>query len=499
MDKTNVAAPFICAQRQFSIVVEANICIMDSFTIGRALLLMSNRKSLLATAVLSLSLIFSASISTGQSTVFNLNAIRSDIAAIELEISETEASNGSYQGGALALIASLNLETLRLTKSVLEARLVAEETGAPIKIVVPAVQPDPAQAQNLIADIQMQQANVEAAKAEAANAGGLMAALALTRYETEKLSLTQLRQAWFRAQYGIAFPTSGALQAPTPVVAPTDNTTEEVDLGVVAKPDWADPDYPDIDYGAEIFKQLTAGDFNILGWWGIKHSRAALDDSPQVFAINVSDYGTGYSDHPSLKVMCHEKEARVIFDADSFIMGDYQTGTLPVTVRIGDETAVQQRWSKLTSNKGAGLFGAEAQGLIRQFMGEEKVFIRLEGDRGQLYDLSLQMEGSERVFNEVANACQFSLLDLGREDYKAIQTLLNAPERSWIRSRNAGWPVGVGITSSDDGLSSICGIAGNWNAKPVIDSISVLDLEKPEPAFSFHPGKMFNALAQFHI
>lgn len=417
---------------------------------------MPNRTSLVAGATLSLSLIFSASVSTGQGATADLDAIRSDIAAIELEISEVEVSNGNYQGGALALIASLNLETLLLTKSVLEARLAAEESGAPIEIVVPAVQPDPALAASILADIQTQQGNVDAAKAEADNSGGLMQALALTRYETEKLSLAQLRQAWFRAQYGIAFPTSWAPQAPTPI-AQTEKTSlpDDVGLGVTSKPDWADPDHPEIDYDMEVFKQLAAGDFTIVGWWGIEHSRAALDDSPQVFAINVSDYGTGYSDHPSLKVLCHEGEARVIFDADSFIMGDFQSNTLPVTVRIGSDEAMPQRWSKLTSNKGAGLFGAKAQDFIRKLVGEEKVFMRLEGDRGQLHDLSLKMDGSERVFDEVAGACQFSLLDLDREDYKAIQTILNAagfdagtPDGQWgpgSRNAMAGYQASVGL------------------------------------------------------
>jgi Putative peptidoglycan binding domain len=417
---------------------------------------MPNRTSLIAVAAFSLSLIFPASISTGQDASANLDDIRSDITAIEAEISEAEVSNGNYQGGALALIASLNLETLRLTKSVLEARLAAEESGAPIEIIVPAVQPDPALAGSILAEIQTQQANVDAAKAEAASSGGLMQALALTRYETEKLSLAQLRQAWFRAQYGIAFPTSGTPQAPTPVARTEDTPpADEVGLSATSKPDWADPNHPEIDYDMDVFKQLAAGDFTIVGWWGLEHSRAALDDSPQVFAINVSDYGTGYSDHPSLKVLCHEGEARVIFDADSFIMGDFQSNTLPVTVRIGDEEAMPQRWSKLTSNKGAGLFGSKAQDFIRKLVGSEKVFMRLEGDRGQLHDLSLKMDGSERVFDEVASACQFSLLDLGRDDYRAIQTLLNAagfdagtPDGKWgpgSRSAMADFQASVGL------------------------------------------------------
>ena len=81
--------------------------------------------------------------------------------------------------------------------------------------------------------------------------------------------------------------------------------------------------------------------------------------------------------------------------------------------------------------------------------------MRLTGDRGQLYDLSLKMDGSERVFDEVAGACQFSLLDLDREDYKAIQTILNAagfnagtPDGQWgpgSRNAMAGYQASVGL------------------------------------------------------
>lgn len=410
---------------------------------------MSNRTALTAVAALSLSWASFASPSCAQSGAVDLNAIQSDIAALEAEISAAESSTGSYEGGALAVISALNLETMRLTKSVLEARVAAEETGAKIEIVVPAVKPDASLADEILADIQTQQANVEIAKAEAAKIGGLMGALALTRYETEKLSLAQLRQAWFRAQYGIAFPTTGAPQAPTKNASAQDvKPNEAADTVATATPDWADPYYPEISYEAEIFKALAANDYTISGWWGIQHSRAELDDTPQVFAINVSDYGTGYGDRSSLKVACIEGEARVIFDPDTFIMGDYQSSTLPVTVRIGDETAVQQRWSKLSDNKGAGLFGVKAEGLVRQLVGKDKVFLRLEGDRGKLHDLSIQMQGSQRVFDEVASACSFSLLDPGREDYKAIQTLLNAA------GFDAGVPDGAWGNGSREAMSA---------------------------------------------
>jgi glutathione S-transferase len=169
------------------------------------------------------------------------------ITELDAEIAAAEAQEKSYDGGLLATVAALNTETLRLTRSVIKARKAAEETGAPIEISVPAVPPDPKLAAEILADIQAQQKLAEEARVEAEGTGGLMAAMALTRYETERLSLAQLRQAWYRAQYGIAFPSPVA-----PAVGPAKPASEDLvaaaggtpgDLKDAA-PAWADSAHP---------------------------------------------------------------------------------------------------------------------------------------------------------------------------------------------------------------------------------------------------------------
>ncbi|WP_417673823.1 peptidoglycan-binding domain-containing protein [Roseibium sp.] len=381
--------------------------------------------SLAAVFVISILSQFLPEIATAQDALVSVKTLQSDMNRIEDEIERAEAESGKYKGGALAVLSALNLETLRLTRSILEARIAAEQSGAPIEITVPAVKPDPEMAASILADIQRQTEIVDQAKSEAGNSAGLMQALALTRYETERLTLAQLQQAWFRAQYGIAFPMTGAPQASQAATA-SPEADQAAENSANSKPEWADADFQNIDYGQEIFRQLAAQSFDIKGWWGIERSRASIDDSPQIYAINVSAYGTGYSDHPTLKAMCIEHEARVIFDADSFIMGDYNSDTLPVTVRIDKEQAHGMQWSKVTSNKGAGLFGASAEEFMRDLKGKEKIFLRLQGDRGKQVDMNIKLAGVDTVLAEIANACQFSLLDLRKEDYVAIQTLLNA-------------------------------------------------------------------------
>ena len=140
---------------------------------------------------------------------------------------------------------------------------------------------------------------MEEAKAEAEGAGGLMAAMALTRYETERLSLAQLRQAWYRAQYGIAFPTPVAPAAPK-------GATARVQIGSRKRwrkprdpknsaPAWVDPAHPEIDYTATMFEGLSrVRSSSWSGWWAVQRSRAEIDNSPQIFAVNVSDWGGEY-------------------------------------------------------------------------------------------------------------------------------------------------------------------------------------------------------------
>ena len=104
-------------------------------------------------------------------------------------------------------------------------------------------------------------------------------------------------------------------------------------------------------------------EFEISGWWGINEFNAEIDDSPGVFAINVSAFTKGYGNNPNLKIRCIEGEPSVIFDTDDFIMGDVRSSNIQVTYRIDEAEAQTTNWNQLTTNKGAGLFGAKAEGL----------------------------------------------------------------------------------------------------------------------------------------
>ena len=75
----------------------------------------------------------------------------------------------------------------------------------------------------------------------------------------------------------------------------------------------------------------------------------------------------------------------------------------------------------------------------------ENFFIRLTDGNGQSHDAEFDLAGIQDTTEAVAAACGWSTLDLSRDDYRAIQTLLNAggfdagtPDGVWGNgSRNA--------------------------------------------------------------
>jgi hypothetical protein len=125
-------------------------------------------------------------------------------------------------------------------------------------------------------------------------------------------------------------------------------------------------------------------------------------------------------------VACFEQEPRVVFNTDSYIMTEYRNNNIPVTVRIDSDDAVQSNWSKLTDNSGGGLFGKAAEDMIRDLRSAEKVFLRLVERNGKTHDLTIDLAGSKKVFEAMAATCKFSLIELTSDDYRAIQTMLNA-------------------------------------------------------------------------
>lgn len=357
-------------------------------------------------------------------------SLKADIDALAAEITDAEASKGQFATGIISNVISARIEMLKLSQAVMQARLDGLE-GGEIKVVeIPAVEPNPALAEKILGEIVEQEKLIKSLEAEN-KGGGLIGNLNAATIETEKMNLAMLRGAWFRASYGVVSPVIADMPVPSSSAAAggTSGPAGEETASIPEQPDYADPCFPEIDYSASAWKEIVGDGYEISGWFAFKESSAAIDDTPSVLGVNLEKYATqtGYNVFTqALHVRCSEGEAAVIYSADNYVINDYRSNTLKVTYRIDGHDAVTGRWSSLTSNQGAGLFGNEGETFIRRLKGAKKLFLRLEDNNGQRFDAEFPMQGSDKVFSAVATACGFSLIDLTVEDYRAIQTLLNA-------------------------------------------------------------------------
>jgi hypothetical protein len=250
-------------------------------------------------------------------------ALDAEVAAIDSQITEVEATIANYEGGLILALAQSRREALLLLRTVVESRQQAEAGGMTIEVTVPAVEPDPERAEQLLGEMAAQQQRVEEAERETASAGGLLQALALSRVETEKLTLAQLQMAYLQARYGIAFPVTpnvAASAGPSSDSTTTATTPEGDDTAGAALP-WADPGHPDIDYSLVPFEQAHNEGDRISGWWVINEERAAIDDSPTVIAINYSAYDArSYGGMTALLAQCREGATSTVFIQDDFLI-----------------------------------------------------------------------------------------------------------------------------------------------------------------------------------
>ncbi|MEZ5885591.1 MAG: type VI secretion system-associated protein TagO [Paracoccaceae bacterium] len=409
--------------------------------------------------ILPTSIAFAICVATG-GIAQTSDPLASELATIEQQIADVQAKIVLYDGGLIKGLAEARLEALLLSKTLIENRINAESGGAIVEVTVSATQPDEVRAQQLLGEMASTQQRIDEAENEAAQGGGLVQALALSRAETEKLTLAQLQMGYLQAKYGIAFPVPAAPAAAVePAVSESPAATAEEGTSAVSGVPWADPEFPDIDYSMAAFEQAHKEGDRISGWWAIKTEHAAVDDSLQITAVNYSAYNpSDYAGLTALVARCVEGETAFIFVQDDFLIPDFRRNTFDITLRLDDATAQQTRWNGLTSNKGAGLFGRDAEDFIRSIYESKRLFVRLTEKNGQNHDAAFDLSGGKDAFEEVAEACGWTTLSLTKDDYRAIQTLLNAggfdtgtPDGQWgAGSKDAmkAFQISVGIPAT---------------------------------------------------
>lgn len=372
-------------------------------------------------------LLLSALVTVAAPTVAQEGSLEVELAEIERQIAEVEHAAERYDGGLIVGLIEARREALLLARTLIENRINAAAGSATVAVIVPAIQPDEARAEEILGEMAAANKRIAEAEREASSGGGLVQALALSRLETEKLTLAQLQMGYLQAHYGIAFPIAQVSpQAPQDVVG----TLEETDEDLPRKSQnvaWADSRFPEIDYTIQPFKLAYREGHRISGWWTLETERAAIDDSPQITALNYSQYKPdNFMGLTTLIARCVEGETAFIFVQDDFLVSDFSSNSFEMTLRIDDEPAREARWSGLTSYKGAGLFGREAESFIRTIYDADQLFVRLVESNGQRHDALFELAGAQDAFEEVAAACGWTTLSLSSDDHRAIQTMLNA-------------------------------------------------------------------------
>ena len=371
------------------------------------------------------------------------SALQGRLADLASEIDDARSDASEYEvGSVLHSLATVRAETYALTAAMLEARLMAEDMGIPVEATLPSVMPDPETAARIEADIASQEAIIAEAEAEVARTGGLIKAVAISRVQAEKLTLARLRSALMQARYGAMIPAEVAQSSSISVAAPRPDPeeTEPAANSVKQAPAWADPDHPEIDHTAAIFQQLDREGFSISGWWGMRQTRAEIDDSPLVLALQVEKaaQSSGFSvSNPGIQIGCNEGTLAFLYDTDEYLLTDMRRGGIDVTYRLDEEPAVTSRWRETTSGEAAGLFGNNAVPFLKKLYDANSIFLRLVERNGERHDASFDLAGVRSIIDAAAAACGTSLLDLSRDDYRAIQEMLNAA------GFNAGTPDGI--------------------------------------------------------
>lgn len=371
--------------------------------------------------------IFAVSLAGAIPAIAQDTSLSTELADIERQLTEIEAQAARYDGGLILTLIDARREALLLARILIENRINAEAGGGTVEVTVPSIQPDDARAAQILGEMAAVQQRIEEAEREAETGGGLIQALALSRAETERLTLAQLQMGYLQAKYGIAFPVMVAQPAvPAPAAAPAADPATPLE-GAAQTVAWADSRFPAIDYTLAPFEQANRDGHKISGWWTIESSRAAVDDSPQIVALNNSQFQpNNFMGQTALVARCMEGETAFVFVQDDFLMNDYRLNTFEMTLRIDDQPSQQSRWNSLTSNKGAGLFGRDAETFIRSIYDANRLFIRLVESNGQQHDALFELAGAQDAIEEIAAACGWTTLSLSTDDYRAIQTLLNA-------------------------------------------------------------------------
>lgn len=133
-----------------------------------------------------------------------LTALNSQLDAVNTELTAAKGKDAEYAGGVIKAFTGMRVQILATTKDLLEQRIQAVESGAPVTVKIAATKPDPKRAGELAKELETQEQAAKAADAKAADAGGLIGVMLQSAAATEQNTVALLRLQYVTAKYGLA-------------------------------------------------------------------------------------------------------------------------------------------------------------------------------------------------------------------------------------------------------------------------------------------------------
>jgi hypothetical protein len=137
----------------------------------------------------------------------SLESMKNELSAVTLEIKDAEQENSKYQSGLIKSLILIRIETLKITKALIDQRIQTFVSGAPIELKVNIVKPNLERAKELELEILTNKQQIEEERKKASKyKGGLILAMKLSGIATKEQTIAMLHQEYIKSKYGIVLP-----------------------------------------------------------------------------------------------------------------------------------------------------------------------------------------------------------------------------------------------------------------------------------------------------
>ena len=210
-----------------------------------------------------------------------------------------------------------------------------------------------------------------------------------------------------------------------------DFTTESSEVTDV--PAWADPKYPEIDYNNFGLQTSYKRGDPIHGYWSISIRQDEITGKTETTALNWHNSAKSL-ENPEIGAFCNGSKLNFMLMGASYLTSD-RSNKVDIAYRLDGREPVEARFYAVDTFAAAR--GEQAEAFIRELASASSGFFRITERDGTQHNFDIPLQGISEVAEIMADACKFSLLDLSREDYRRIQSLLNEA------GFNAGPPDGI--------------------------------------------------------